>query len=202
MSEIGHGGKEIVERILDPRTAGEKIKGLKKVPVREQMAVEVIDIAYGFFSPLQGFLGKKDVESVCKKMRLADGTVWSIPIVFDISDKEIADYGVKEGEAVLLTYKESPIAVFDVEEIYAYNKQEMAKDVYGTNDEKHPGVKLTSQMKDKFLGGKITMVSKPIINEPFTEFLLTPLEMRKKIKEKGWVRSCCPPDQKRTPHRT
>ena len=139
MSEIGHGGKEIVERILDPRTAGEKIKGLKKVPVREQMAVEVIDIAYGFFSPLQGFLGKKDVESVCKKMRLADGTVWSIPIVFDISDKEIADYGVKEGEAVLLTYKESPIAVFDVEEIYAYNKQEMAKDVYGTNDEKHPG---------------------------------------------------------------
>ena len=45
MSEIGHGGKEIVERILDPRTAGEKIKGLKTVPVREQMAVEVIDIA-------------------------------------------------------------------------------------------------------------------------------------------------------------
>jgi sulfate adenylyltransferase len=64
MSEIGHGGKEIVERILDPGSAGAKIKGLNKVPVREQMAVEVIDIAYGFFSPLQGFLGKKDVESV------------------------------------------------------------------------------------------------------------------------------------------
>ena len=189
MSEIGHGGKEIVERILDPGSAGAKIKGLNKVPVREQMAVEVIDIAYGFFSPLQGFLGKKDVESVCKKMRLVDGTVWSIPIVFDISDKEIADYGVKEGGTVLLTYLDSPVAIFEVEEIYEYNKQEMAKDVYGTNDEKHPGVKLTNQMKDKFLGGKITMVSKPIINEPFTEFLLTPLAMRKKIKEKGWVRS-------------
>jgi len=103
MSEIGHGGKQIIERILDPKVAQEKIKGLKKVPVREQMAVEVIDIAYGFFSPLQGFLGKADVESVCKKMRLTDGTVWSIPIVFDISDKEIADYGVKAGESVLLT---------------------------------------------------------------------------------------------------
>lgn len=189
MSEIGHGGKPIVERILDPATAKEKIKGLKEIPVREQIAVEVIDLAYGFFSPLEGFMKRADVESVCKKMRLADGTVWSIPIVFDLSDKEIADYGVKAGDSMLLTYQGAPIAVFEVEEIYSYNKQEMAQDVYGTTEEKHPGVKRTYQYKDKFLGGKITMVSRPVINEPFTPFFLTPLEMRKRIKEKGWVRT-------------
>lgn len=189
MSEIGHGGKPIVERILDPTEAKEKIKGLKEIPVREQIAVEVIDIAYGFFSPLEGFMKKADVESVCKKMRLTDGTVWSIPIVFDLSDKEIADYGIKAGDKVLLTYQGAPTAIFEIEEIYDYNKQEMAKDVYGTTEEKHPGVKRTYQYKDKFLGGKITMVSKPIINEPFTPFFLTPLEMRKKIKEKGWIRT-------------
>ncbi len=189
MSEIGHGGKPIVERILDPGKAKERIKGLKEIPVREQIAVEVIDIAYGFFSPLEGFMKKADVESVCKKMRLSDGTVWSIPIVFDLSDKEISDYGIKTGDEVLLTYQGAPIAVFEIEDIYDYNKQEMAKDVYGTTEEKHPGVKRTYQYKDKFLGGKITMVSKPIINEPFTAFFLTPLEMRKKIKEKGWIRT-------------
>lgn len=189
MSEIGHGGKPIVERILDPAKAKEKIKGLKEIPVREQMAVEVIDIAYGFFSPLEGFMKKADVESVCKKMRLTDGTVWSIPIVFDLSDKEIADYGIKAGDSVLLTYQGAPIAIFEIEEIYDYNKQEMAKDVYGTTEEKHPGVKRTYQYKDKFLGGKITMVSRPVINEPFTPFFLTPLEMRKRIKEKGWIRT-------------
>ncbi len=189
MSEIGHGGKPIVERILDPGKAKEKIKGLKEIPVREQIAVEVIDIAYGFFSPLEGFMKKADVESVCKKMRLTDGTVWSIPIVFDLSDKEIADYGIKAGDSVLLTYQGAPTAIFDIEEIYDYNKQEMAKDVYGTTEEKHPGVKRTYQYKDKFLGGKITMVSKPVINEPFTPFFLTPLEMRKRIKEKGWIRT-------------
>ncbi len=189
MSEIGHGGKPIVERILDPGTAKEKIKGLKEIPVREQMAVEVIDIAYGFFSPLEGFMKKADVESVCKNMRLTDGTIWSIPIVFDLSDKEIADYGIKAGDSVLLTYQNAPIAIFEIEEIYDYNKQEMAKDVYGTTEEKHPGVKRTYRYKDKFLGGKITMVSRPIINEPFTPFFLTPLEMRKRIKEKGWIRT-------------
>ncbi len=189
MGEIGHGGKEIVERILEPQKAAEMIKGMKQIPVREQMAVEVIDLAYGFFSPLQGFMGKADVESVCKKMRLKDGTVWSIPIVFDLSDKEIADYGIKEGDSVLLTYQGNPCAIFEIEEIYDYDKKELAKDVYGTTEEKHPGVKRTYQYKDKFLGGKITMVGKPIINEPFTPFFLTPLEMRKKIKEKGWVRT-------------
>jgi sulfate adenylyltransferase len=102
------GGKPIVERILDPATAKEKIRGLKQMPVREQIAVEVIDIAYGFFSPLEGFMKKADVESVCKKMRLTDGTVWSIPIVFDISDQELADYGIKEGDSLLLTYKDAP----------------------------------------------------------------------------------------------
>lgn len=189
MSEIGHGGKPIVERIIDRTAAKEKIKGLKEVPVREQIAVEVIDIAYGFFSPLEGFMKKADVESVCKKMRLTDGTVWSIPIVFDISDKELSDYGIKEGDSIVLSYKDAPIAIFEVEEIFSYNKQEMAKDVYGTTEEKHPGVKRTYQYKDKFLGGKITMIGEPIINEPFTPFFLTPLQMRKKIKEKGWVRT-------------
>lgn len=189
MSEIGHGGKPIVERIIDRTAAKEKIKGLKEVPVREQIAVEVIDIAYGFFSPLEGFMKKADVESVCKKMRLTDGTVWSIPIVFDISDKELSDYGIKEGDSIVLIYKDAPIAIFEVEEIFSYNKQEMAKDVYGTTEEKHPGVKRTYQYKDKFLGGKITMIGEPIINEPFTPFFLTPLQMRKKIKEKGWVRT-------------
>ena len=97
MAEVGHGGKAIVERILEPAQAREKIKGLKEVPVRNQIANEVIDIAYGYFSPLEGFMGKADVDSVCKKMRLANGVVWSIPILFDLSQDEINTYGIKPG---------------------------------------------------------------------------------------------------------
>ncbi len=84
MAEIGHGGKEIVERILEPSDAVERIKGLKSIPIRNQIANEVINIAYGWFSPLEGFMGKSDVDSVCKNMRLASGVVWSIPILLDL----------------------------------------------------------------------------------------------------------------------
>ena len=190
MNNKGHGGKEIVERILEPKEAAEKIKGpaMRSVPIGSQIANELINIAYGFFTPLEGFMGKADVDSVCKKMKLASGVVWSIPIVFDISAGEISDYGIKEGESVLLTYDGSPMAIFEVQEIFDYNRKEMCQAVYGTTDEKHPGCARTYKYKDKFIGGKITLVSKPRINPPFEEYFIPPLEMRKRFKEKGWVR--------------
>ena len=92
MAEIGHVGKEIVERILEPAEAVEKIKGLTAVPIRSQLANEVIDISYGWFTPLEGFMGKADADSVCKKMELSDGTVWSIPILFDMTEAEISEF--------------------------------------------------------------------------------------------------------------
>ena len=186
MAEIGHGGKEIVERILEPAEAVEKIKGLTVVPIRSQLANEVIDISYGWFTPLEGFMGKADADSVCKKMELADGTVWSIPILFDMTEAEISEYGIKEGGSVLLTYQDNPMAIFEVEEIWGYNLEEMAKAIYGTADEKHPGVARTYQYKEKFLGGKITLINRPKINPPYEPYFIPPLEMRKRFKEKGW----------------
>lgn len=188
MAEIGHGGKEIVERILEPAEAKKRIEGLSQVPIRQQMANEVIDIAYGWFTPLEGFMGKADVDSVCKNMRLASGAVWSIPIIFDLSEADIAKHGIKEGGSVVLTFEGNPMALFEVEEIYDYDKKEMCQAVYGTTEEKHPGCARTYNYNEKFLGGKITLLSKPKINPPYEPYFLPPLKMRQIFKEKGWER--------------
>jgi sulfate adenylyltransferase len=188
MAEIGHGGKEIVERILEPKDAVKKIEGLTPVPVRSQIAKEIIDIAYGFFTPLEGFMGEADVESVCKNMKLASGPVWSIPILFDVSDEDISKYSIKEGNSILLTYEGNPMAILEVEEIFTYDKREMCKAVFGTDEEKHPGCVRTYKYKDKFIGGKITLVNRPKINPPFEPYFIPPLQMRKIFKEKGWQR--------------
>lgn len=188
MAEIGHGRKEIVERIMGPAEAREKIKGLAKVPIRSQLANEVVDISYGYFTPLQGFMGSADVDSVCKNMTLADGTVWSIPIVFDLDQAEIFSYGIDKGDTVVLTYGGNPMALFEIEEIFEYDKKAMATSVYGTDDPKHPGCARTYAYKEKFLGGKITLVSRPKINEPYTQYFIPPLQMRKIFKDKGWKR--------------
>lgn len=188
MAEIGHGGKEIVERILPPAQAVKRIKGLKSIPIRGQIANEVIDLAYGFFTPLEGFMGKADLDSVCKKMRLASGVVWSIPILFDLSEAELSAAGIKKGESVLLTYDDNPMAILEVEEIYDYDKEKMCQAIYGTSDAKHPGCARTNQYKDKFLGGKVTLVNRPRINPPYDAYFFPPLELRRIFKEKGWER--------------
>lgn len=188
MAAIGHGKKPIVERILEPAEAVKKIQGLPQVPIRSQIANEVIGITFGFFSPLEGFMNKADVDSVCKKMRLANGVVWSIPIVFDMSDADIAKYGIAPGKAVVLTYMGNPMAIFEVEELFTYDKKEMAQAIYGTTEDKHPGCARTYNYAEKFIGGKITLVNRPRINEPYTPYFVTPIEMRKKFEERGWKR--------------
>ncbi|HLB01636.1 MAG TPA: sulfate adenylyltransferase, partial [Nitrospiria bacterium] len=99
-----------------------------------------------------------------------------------------ADYNLKEGDTVLLSFNSNPLAIFEIEEVFTYNKAEMAQDVYGTKDEKHPGAKRTLTYKDKFLGGKITLVNLPKVREPFTPYFLTPREHRERFKKKGWER--------------
>ena len=189
MQLIGHGGKPLVERVItDKAEAKKKIAGLKQVPATRQMATECISISYGFFSPLEGFMKRADVDAVAQKMELADGTLWSIPIVYDISDKEIADFGIKQGESVLLTYEGNPLAIFEIQEIFSYPKEEMAFKVYGTKEDKHPGVKRTYDYKDKFLGGKITLVNEPKIRDPFKPYFLTPRQHREKFKQLNWQR--------------
>lgn len=189
MAEIGHGGKEIAERVIGPAEAAEKIKGLTSIPVRSQIANEIIGLAYGFFSPLEGFMGKGDVDSVCKNMRLSNGAVWSIPILFDLSEEEVSNYGVKEGDSVVLTFQGNPMALLEVEEIFEYDKKEMCQATFGTAEERHPGCARTYQYKDKFIGGKITLVNEPRINPPFEPYFIPPLKMRRIIKEKGWERT-------------
>jgi len=131
-------------------------------------------------------MGKADVETVCKKMTLANGTLWSIPIVFDIANEEIREKGIKEGNTLLLSYHDRALATLEVEEIFNYNKMEMMHAVLGKTDTNHPGVRMFNDLKDRFIRGKVTLVNIPKFNAPFDKFWYTPKQLREKFAEKGW----------------
>jgi len=189
MKHIGHGNKEIVERVIaSPSEAKERVKGLTQVAVTGRIARECIDIAYGFFTPLDGFMGKADVATVCKKMTLSNGTLWSMPIVFDITSEEIREKGIKVGDTVLLVYQNAALAILEVGDIFNYDRTEMAQAVLGTTDARHPGVRMFNDLKDTFIGGEVTLVNVPRFNPPFDKFWYTPRQFRAKFKEKGWQR--------------
>ena len=181
-----HGGV-LVERVA-PLRAGDldRISRLPRIPVRDQIARECVNIAYGFFSPLEGFMGAADLDSVARSMTLESGYIWSIPIVFDLPEATVAQLGLKSGDSVLLTYQQQPLAVLEVGEIYSYDKEFLARQVYGATDEAHPGVQRTYAYQDRFVSGKVTLVNPPTINPPFDRYWQTPRQLRRTLAERGW----------------
>lgn len=187
-----HGG-ELKVSVAPSGQAAHLAGGLPRLAVNEQIAREVINLAYGVFSPLDGFMGRADLDSVVRSMRLADGLVWSIPIILDVSPAERAalrqaqdERGQAPANRVLLTHQGQPLATLDVAEVYNYDKTVMAENVYGTTDPEHPGVARTMALEDTLVGGKVTLVNPPRVNPPFDRFWKTPEQLRARLSELGW----------------
>jgi len=149
----------------------------------EEQIKDVRNIANGAYAPLSGFLKKKDFQTVLSDMRLENGTVWSIPIVLDINE---TDYNrLKNSEQITLTNKnKNPIATLKNIEIYNYDKQKFAKNIFGTLDKNHPGVKEIYEMGKYLIGGDIELLKDN--REPFPEYNFTPKETKKIFKDRGW----------------
>ena len=179
-----HGGR-LVNRVLSERKrkrVREEAKELKILEIPLDVGVDVENLAYGVFSPLEGFMTREDYYSVLYDMRLSDDIPWTIPIILDVAPEEIEK--VKEGDDVALKCEGKIIAVMSVEEIYKWNKREHARLVYKTEDLEHPGVLKTFKRKDLLIGGKIDLVDE--LPNPYYRYTLRPLETRILFREKGW----------------
>lgn len=179
-----HGGR-LIRRVASHRERQRLLEEKREMPsleVRLEVATDVENIAYGVFSPLEGFLNSEDYEYVLSDMRLSDDTPWTIPIVLDISAEDKGRFS--EGDTVLLTYRGEGFAILDVEEIYGWDKKKHAAKVYKTTDPAHPGVEKTYQMKDYLVGGKILLLKN--IENSFERYTLRPAETRVLFREKGW----------------
>ena len=180
-----HGGV-LVNRLLEGaerESALDRAKDLRVLCLSKGYIVDLQNIAYGRYSPLEGFITEEDYKSVISQNRLKDGTLWTIPIVLDV-DAETASTLKEGGDILIADENASPIAIMHLEDKFSYDKEAHAKSVFGTVDVAHPGVERVYSMKDVLLGGKIDLIDDS--REPFPEYNLSPAETRKIFEERGW----------------
>ncbi len=174
-----HGGI-LIQRM----NLGMKIdSSLKSVELDKQELSDLELIANGGYSPLEGFMGKADYDSVVKKMRLVNGIPWSIPITLTIDHKDAPNFVI--GERVNLTFDGTIYGVMELEDIYVPDKKIEAKMVYRTTDRAHPGVQKLYNRKAVYIGGPITLIKYPD-KEEFAHFHLDPIQTRKTFADLGW----------------
>jgi sulfate adenylyltransferase len=138
-------------------------------------------LAVGAFSPLRGFMGQADYEGVLKDMRLANGTLWPIPITLPVAD----DAPVQAGASVALrNSKNELLAVMRVAEVYAWNLEREAIAVAGKNDPRHPLVAEMAGWGKRYVAGPLHVVNLPRYYD-FAELRLTPAQVRARLTEMG-----------------
>jgi sulfate adenylyltransferase len=184
-----HGGS-LVTLLVDADRARELSSGSRDWPSWDLTPRQLCDLELllnGGFSPLTGFMTRADYDSVCERMRLADGTLWPIPVTLDLPESVARDLG--PGDTLALRDPEGVmLAALGVEDVWKPDRIAEAKSVFGSTNREHPGIAhLLEGTNDYYVGGTLEGIQLPA-HYDFRTLRLTPAELRAEFARLGWRR--------------
>ncbi|MFW6264465.1 MAG: sulfate adenylyltransferase [Cyanobacteriota bacterium] len=181
-----HGG-QLINRIATPSERDEflaQADSLPRIQLDERATSDLVMIAIGGFSPLNGFMEQDDYEKVVADMRLVNGLPWSVPITLSVTEEEAEP--LKEGGWIRLDDPQGRfVGVLELTQKYRYNKAHEAINVYRTEETKHPGVKVIYEKGPINLAGPVWLLERQP-HPQFPSYQIDPAQSRKLFKEKGW----------------
>ena len=184
-----HNSEELKPLLLPETERAEERKRaatLKKIPLDSRAVSDVLMLAMGAYTPLEGFMGHDDWRSCCEEMKLGHGGFWPMPITLPVA-RTLAD-GVHAAEQVALTDAETEVtlAVLEVREKYSIDKILEAEHVYRTVDPQHPGVAKLLQQGEVNLAGRLMVLSEGDLPARYPRLYIRPAEARAMFLEQGW----------------
>ena len=181
-----HGGN-LVNRVLEGKERDlwlARAETLRRVELNSRQLSDVYLIAIGAFSPLEGFMGRRDYESVLAEERLSNGLPWTVPITLAVTPEQAKQLSRREYVA-LTDSADHVVAVLQIEEIFPYDREREAQAVLRTTSDAHPGVCYLRSVGDHCLAGPIYLLRRPD-SGAFANHTLEPKETRYLFEHRGW----------------
>jgi sulfate adenylyltransferase len=185
-----HGG-DLVQLIAPAERSAELKAHSREWPSWDLTPRQLCDLELllsGGFSPLRGFMTRKDYEGVCHNMQLASGVIWPMPITLDVGEDFAKKLQPGSSKIALRDPEGVMLAVLHVEEVWQPDRQAEAKAVFGTASAAHPGADYAvNRANPWYVGGKLEGVQEPSHSD-FKSLRLTPAELRNEFARMGWRR--------------
>jgi sulfate adenylyltransferase len=182
-----HGG-DLIDLIVKPGRAQELKEASRDWPSWDLTPRQLCDLELllnGGFSPLTGFLAQADYDRVVKEMRLANGTLWPMPITLDVP----ADLAAKLKQGGMLALRDPEgvmLAALHVESVWQPDRELEAKKVFGSANKEHPGVAhLLDRTNPWNVGGRLEGLQAPV-HYDYRRLRSTPAEVRAEFVKRGW----------------
>ncbi len=181
-----HGGR-LVDLQADAGTGARLRRDSRDWPSWDLTRRQLSDLellATGGFSPLAGYMGEADHESVCRRLRLADGTVWPVPVVLDVPESLARSLG--RGHRVALRDPEGVmLAAVTVSDVWQPDRGREAELIFGTVAADHPGVAGLRERHPWYVGGSVEAVGLPAHHD-FKSLRWSPAALRGRFGDLGW----------------
>lgn len=157
------------------------------VTLSQRQVCDLEMLMNGAYSPLNGFMREDEYNSVVDNMRLPNGLLWPMPVTFDVPEPFIKKHNITPSSKIALQDGEGfMLAVLSVQSVWTPDKDHEAEQVYGTTDQKHPGVSyLKERTHSIYVGGAILGAQLPEYYV-FGSYRRTPLKQREQFIKKGW----------------
>jgi sulfate adenylyltransferase len=176
-----HGGRLVLRQVgggeaTALRRRAQKLPSLR-LNTRQLCDLELI--GNGAFSPLDGFMGPDDYAAVVETMHLANGLPWSLPVTLAVDSADAPKVG---SEAALLDTQGHVRGSISISAVFGYDRGREAREVYGTDDPKHPGVAAVLAQGDTLVSGQVTVIEP----DGTGKYHLPPVEARAAFAARGW----------------
>ena len=181
------------KRLLPRLLGGEELaaeraraQSFPRVTMTSRETSDLIMLAIGAFTPLDGFMGKADWQGVCDRFTTASGLFWPIPITLSVGKDQAA--ALREGAEVALVDEETGevMGSMVVRETYTIDRAHECRQVFRTTDPQHPGVAKVMAQGEVNLAGPVRVFSESYYPEMFKGVYLRPAETRRLFEAKGW----------------